>query len=99
MGDEGRGAVGGAAVGIHQDGTMAVKVFRQACSHGTDDVSDGARIIEAGNTDQNVGAAHRSQQLFGFRSEWDQAVVHETGCRVSAAGSQAWSCSTASMRR
>ncbi len=99
MGDDGGGVVGGATVGIHQDGTMAVKVFCQSGSDGANDMSDGPRIIEAGNTDQNVGAADCSQQLFGFRSEWDQAGAHETGCRVSAAGSQAWSCSTASMSR
>ncbi len=78
---------------------MAWKVFCQARSHGANDMPDGPRIIEAGNADQNVGAAHCCQQLFGFRRKWDQAGVHETGCRVSAAGSQAWSCSTASMSR
>ena len=70
--DDVHGAVHRAAVGIHDDGLLAGKIFGQARLHGPDDMPDGARIIVARNADQDIGCLDRLQLVLDFFSENDR---------------------------
>ena len=94
-----RCAVGGTAVGIHEDGPKAVKIFGQPRADRSHHVADRGGIVEAGDADEHLRLADLLDDGFRRRIERSRHRRRPQPYRPSARGFQAWSRSTASSNR
>src|SRR5206468_8754330 len=94
-----RRPVRGTPVRIDQHGAGARKIFGQADADSPDDVSYRIGVVVAGYADENFGLADRLHHGFCLRRQRRGGDYHRRSCASSALGSQAWSCSIASIKR